>query len=354
MAQLTTTPASSTPFRVLVSPHPRISANMRSAILAAAITLALATSASAQTAAIYGAGLEAWTGCWSAELNPAPAGAIRLVCISPTANVNIANDATIDGNDDAYEAIDATGRTLTLQAQGCTGTRRAAWSRDGRRLFLNTTGVCRGVPLSTSAIYSISSSGEWVTVEGSTLRGAPRVRAARFRDVGVPVGLPVDIAAAVRKNELARESTRAAFGAAVHLDDVVEALRFAEADVVAAWVREGAQQFDVTQADLARIDLRGFPRVAAALTGIADSTAGLARAADSASYASYAWNQHLTSSSGYDYSDFDYSDFVPLGYWGAGYAASFPSRRGGMRGGPRQGGGTPPSTSGGTVRLGHP
>ena len=328
---------------------------MRLATLTAAALAIAASSAGAQTAAIYGAGLEAWTGCWSAELSPMPAGAVRLVCISPTANVNVANVATIDGSTVAFETIDATGRTVTLQAQGCTGTRRAAWSRDGRRLFLNTTGVCRGVPLSTSAIYSISMSGEWVAVEGSTLRGAPRVRAVRFRDIGVPAGLPLDVTAAVRKNELARESTRAAFGAAVHLDDVVEALRLSEPDVVAAWVHERAQQFDVTPADLARIDLRGFPRVAAALTVIADSTAADARAAaDSASYAAYAWNQHLTSPSGYDYSDFDYSDFVPLGYWGAGFGADFMLRRGGMRGGPRTGGGTPPTPSGGTVRLGRP
>jgi hypothetical protein len=325
----------------------------RLAIIAATLALA-ASSAGAQTAAIYGAGLEAWTGCWSAELSPVPAGAVRLVCISPTANANVANVATIDGSVVAFETIDATGRTVTLQAQGCTGTRRAAWSRDGRRLFLNTTGVCRGVPLSTSAIYSISTSGEWVAVEGSTLRGAPRVRAVRFRDIGVPADLPVDITAAVRKNELARESTRAAFGAAVHLDDVVEALRFAEPDVVASWVHERAQQFDVTPTDLARIDLRGFPRLAAALTVIADSTAADARAAaDSASYAAYAWNQHLTSASSYDYSDFDYSDFVPLGYWGAGFDAAFLTRRGGPPRG-RPGHGAPPGTSGGTVRLARP
>ena len=324
---------------------------MRLATIAA--LLAIASSSSAQTAAIYGAGLEAWTGCWSAEQSAVPAGVVRLVCITPTANVNVANVATIDGNVIAYDSIDATGRTITLQAQGCTGTRRAAWSRDSRRLFLNTTGLCRGVPISTSAIYSISTSGEWVAVEGSTLRGAPRVRAVRFRDVGSPAALPLDVTAAVRKNELARQSTRAAFGATVHLEDVVEALSLAEPEVVAAWVRERAQQFDVTQADLARIDLTGFPRVIEALTVIADSTATLARAADSASYAAYAWNQHLTSPSGYDDSNFDYSDFVPLGYWGAGYVTAFSSRRGGMRGGSGRGG--PPSAGdGGTVRLGRP
>jgi len=192
------------------------------------------------------------------------------------------------------------------------------------------------------------------------VRGTTRTRVARLHDIGVPAGLPVDVATAVRKNALARESTRAAFGAAVHLNDVVEALSFADADVVAAWIREGAQQFDVTQAQLAHYNLAGFPQhVAEALNMTADSSAAVARAADSASYASYAayaWNQHLTPQSDYDYSDYDYSDFVPLGYWGASYGVTFASLRGsGVRG--RGRGGAPVGGSGGTggtVRLGRP
>jgi hypothetical protein len=315
---------------------------MRLATLIAATLAIAASSAGAQTAAIYGAGLEAWTGCWSAEQTLTPAGVARLVCLTPTSDVNVADVTTFDGDVVVREAIDATGRPRPLQAPGCTGTRRTAWSRDSRRLFVNTSGACQGVPLTTSAIVSISTSGEWVQVEGSDVRGVTRVRVARYRDVGVPAGLQPDLANRLRRNALARESTRASFGAPVHLDDVIEALSLAAPDVVVAWIREGAQEFDVTQADLARVDLTGFPRVAEVLTAIADSTAALARAADSASYAAYAMNQQAV-----EY----YDDFVPLAYWGAG--ATFATRRGGMRGGPGRPG-APPAGSGGTVRLGRP
>jgi hypothetical protein len=303
-------------------------------------------SAAGAQAAIYGAGLEAWTGCWSAEQSPTAAGVVPLVCITPTANVNVANVANIEGNVVVLETLDATGQPVTLAVPGCTGTRRTAWSRDSRRLFLSTSGVCRGVPIATSAMFTISTSGEWVRVEGSDVRGVTNVHVARYRDVGVPAGLPPDIAASVRKNALARESTRAAFAAPVHFDDVVEALELANADVVAAWIRERAQQFDVTQTDLANFDLTGFPpRVAEALTTIADSTAALARAADSASYAAYVMDQQAI-----DY----YDDFVPLAYWGAAFPAMFASRRGGgVRGGPGPRG-APPVGNGGTVRLGRP
>ena len=316
---------------------------MRLASLAIVAVPLAASSAGAQQAGIYGAGLEAWTGCWAAEQTPTPAGVVQLVCITPTADVNVVDVATIDGSTIVREAIDAAGRPRALQAPGCTGTRRTAWSRDSRRLFVNTSGVCRGVPFAMAAILTISSSGEWVQVEGSSVGGVTRVRVARYRDIGVPAGLLSDVAAAVGKNALARESTRAAFGAPVHLDDVVEALSLTQPDVVAAWVRERAQRFDVTQADLARIDLSGFPRVAQALSAIADSTA-LARATDSASHRAYTMNQQPA-----EY----YDGFVPLAYWGAGYGAAHGSHHGGgAHGG--NGTGAAGSGTGGTVRLGRP
>src|SRR5437763_5855866 len=135
----------------------------RAAPLVAMLAFAV-SSLHAQTA-IYGAGLQAWTGCWSAEQTVAPAGVVRLVCITPTASVDVATVAIFDGGIIAHETIDASGRPLALEARGCTGARRATWSRDGRRLFLRTTGVCQGVPLSVSAIFSISASGEWLDVE---------------------------------------------------------------------------------------------------------------------------------------------------------------------------------------------
>ena len=73
------------------------------------------------------------------------------------------------------------------------------WSRDSRRLFLRTTGVCQGVPLATSAIFSISTSGRVDRRRGHRRARRTTVRVARFRDVGVPAGLPPDVATAVRR-----------------------------------------------------------------------------------------------------------------------------------------------------------
>src|SRR3954471_16102206 len=104
--------------------------------------LATAASTTGAQSAIYGAGLQAWTGCWSAEQALTPAGGGALVCIGPTTNVNVANVTSLDGNVVAREMIDATGHPLPLEAQGWTGTRPAPGSRDSPGLFPRTPGAC--------------------------------------------------------------------------------------------------------------------------------------------------------------------------------------------------------------------
>jgi len=290
-----------------------------------AAILATAVSTTGAQSAIYGAGLQAWTGCWSAAQSLASPAGGALICISPTANVNVANVTSLDGSVVAHEIIDATGHPLPLDAEGCTGTRHAAWSRDSRRLFLRTTGACNGIPLAISGIFSISAAGEWLDVEGISRGGGTSVRVARYRDVGVPPGLAPDVAQSIQANALARRSTRAAFSAPIHLDDVIDAARFVQADVVAAWILERAQQVVLTERDLASLDQSELPpQVANALFAVADSAATLARAPDDPS--SY---DERSAGDGSNAESTDAGYDLPPWYWGASYSVPDPTRRGG-------------------------
>jgi hypothetical protein len=213
--------------------------------------------------------------------------------------------------------------------------------------------VCDGIPLAISGIFSISASGEWLDVEGISRGGGTSVRVARYREVGVPDGLSPDVARSIQANALARRSTRAAFGAPVHLDDVVDAARLVQADVVAAWIRERAQQVSLTESDLASLDQSGLPpQVTDALFAVADSAATLSRAPDDPA----------------SYDDRSASEGV-VAVCGRAGAACGAHGRGGTRQGPRDNPSQPgassgdpryaPSTpdrpsSGGTVRLGRP
>jgi hypothetical protein len=289
-------------------------------LLVAVLLAAGASSATGQTA-IYGAGLQAWLGCWSADLSASRTEvAPTIVCFTPTSSVDVADVITMqDGKIVARETLDATGRPRAIDAARCTGTRSAHWSRDGRRLFVGSTGSCAGVASSTSGLLAISAEGDWVDVEGITAGGGESVRVARYREVTPPIGLPASARTTLRAQALATRSMRAAAGAPVRAEDVLEASRALEPAVVDAWILERAQHFDINQTDVAALVNLGVPaRIVDALGAVADPQAyELARGADDAPNAG-----HMSS-----YAD---SYDLPLGWgWGWGYGLPVGTRYGG-------------------------
>jgi len=298
----------------------RMTGRTSASALAAALIVAGASRAPAQTA-IYGAGLQAWLGCWSADLSAARAdAAANIVCIAPTANVNVADLLTVqEGRVVARETLDATGRPRPIDAARCTGTRSATWSRDGRRLFVRSTGSCAGIPSSTSGLLTMSADGEWLDVEGISAGGGTSVHVARYREVLPPPALPGAVRSALRAQALATRSVRVAAGAPVRAEDVLEAVRALDPGVVEAWILERAQHMDVTEIDLAALVNIGIPaRIADALRAVADRE-------------SYAQAGGVESSSGFAQTEsyYDESYALPLGWgWGWGYAIPVGTRFG--------------------------
>ena len=295
------------------------------ASLLAAVLLAAGASRATAQSAIYGAGLQAWLGCWSAELSAARSDAPpTIVCITPARSVDVADVTTVqDGKIVGRETLDATGRSRAIDAARCTGVRSAHWSRDARRLFVSSNGSCAGVPSSTSGLLVISAKGDWLDVEGISAGGGASVRVARYREVTPPIGLPATARSALRAQALATRSMRAAAAAPVRAEDVLEASRALDPAVVDAWILERAQHFDVTQTDLAALVNLGVPaRIVDALGAVADPQAyELARAADDVPSGE-------RMSSGEQMPSYAESYGLPLG-WGWGYALPIGTRFGG-------------------------
>ena len=278
--------------------------------LAAALLAAGASSASGQ-AAIYGAGLQAWLGCWSAEQSATgPDAAPAIVCITPTARVDVADVITVQGGRIVgRETLDATGRLRPIDAARCTGERSARWSNDRRRLFVHSIGTCAGVSSSTSGLLTIGADGDWLDVEAISAGGGASVRVARYREVTPPTALPIAARSALRAQALATHSVRVAAGAPVRAEDVLEASRVLDAGVVDAWVFERAQRFDINSTDLAALVNLGVPaRITNALGAVADTQSYvLARGAEDVSS-----DTHM--------STYDQWYDMPLGWgWGWGY-----------------------------------
>ena len=224
-------------------------------------------------AAIYGAGLQAWVGCWSAEpwatRGEAPP---PVVCFAPSADRNVAEVLTVqDGRIVSRETLDASGRARALEADRCTGTRAASWSRDGRRLFVRSSARCAGVPSTTSGILTITAAGDWLDVEGIAAGGSTSVRVARYHDVAAPAVLPASVRSALRAQALATRSVRLASSAPVRAEDVLEASRAVDSTVLAAWLLERGQRVDVAPGEIGALLNAGLPaRVAEALEAVAD------------------------------------------------------------------------------------
>ena len=294
----------------------------RASALTAALLAAGVSSASAQSA-IYGAGLQAWLGCWSADLSGLRTDAApTVVCIAPTSNVDVADVLTVqDGRVVARETLDATGRSRPIDGARCTGERNARWSNDGRRLFVHSVGSCGGVSSSTSGLLVMSTAGEWIDVEAVSAGGGANVRVARYQEVEPPSVLPSTARSALRAQALATRSVRAAASAPVRAEDVLEATRALDAAVVDAWILERAQQFDVTPTDLAALRNLGVPaRITDALGAATDAESyTFARGTDDAS------SIPLTSS-------YEAWSAMPLGWgYGWGYAIPVRARGGGYR-----------------------
>ena len=101
----------------------RIVSIARTTAVAAGFVALVAGQAGAQQPA---GSWQPWLGCWSAGPaigGIAPSQLAPLVCVTPTADANVVDVATISGDKVvSTQRLDASGRELPVEAKGCTGT----------------------------------------------------------------------------------------------------------------------------------------------------------------------------------------------------------------------------------------
>jgi len=237
---------------------------MKRCVAVLGILVVTAATAGAQRAPV-GPKWLAWTGCWTASppgesaFLPAPSRG-PVVCITPSSSGDAADFTTIDsGKVVSTQRIDASGAEGPVDASGCTGVQRASWSADERRIYLRSSSTCNGAKSTTSAILALSATGEWLDIHDVKSYGSDNVRVARYRDAGIPAGLPAEIASILRDRGAAAESARMAAGGDIGPTAVIEASRAADSLVVAAWLMERGQHFNVDAKTLVQLAQAGVP-----------------------------------------------------------------------------------------------
>ena len=323
----------------------RIASFARSTVVVAGLVVLVASSAGAQQQQAAG-GWQGWVGCWTAGPaigGIAPSAVGPLVCLAPTTDANVVDVTTIAGGKVlSTQRIDASGREQTLTSNGCTGTHRAQWSADGRRVYLKAVSTCAGVERVTSGIIAMSSTGEWLDVQGVVAGRDSGVRVARYRDAGVPSEVPESIAAALKQRGWANQGARLALGGTIGTSAVIDAARLVTPAVVEAWLLERGQVFSLDARELVRLADAGLPaRVIDAMVVVSNpkvfavarpdesarsgSASGARNAEDEiAGRRIFVTMDPMSSPYGWGYAPYGYGygyGYSPLGYGGYGYGS---------------------------------
>lgn len=227
-----------------------------SSLLAAALVLA-AVPARAQNASLD----SRWTsylGCWqSVGLK------VTTVCLLPVGGGESAVDlVTIDsGVVTSAERIVAGQRVSTTHGE-CMGWQIAEWSTVSDRLYLQSEETCPGAGTRTATgLITLSHDGSLLYIQGGAIRRKTGVQALRYSE-GTNQELPSEVRDArdaIRTDFTTRARAHATAVARIAVEDVTEASRHLEPDVVEAWLMERGGPITVDAERLVAMANAGVP-----------------------------------------------------------------------------------------------
>ena len=229
-----------------------------SRLLVAATLLGLgATPARAQNTTVDSRWL-AYLGCWEALDTPS------TLCLIPSADTSAVDLVTIkNGQVVTAEQILATGARVETARADCAGWRSAEWSAVSDRLYLRSEETCPGWGTRTgTGVIALSRDGQLLYIQGSTVGLRAGVRAQRYREITTTVDLPSEVRDALdalRPDLTASMQARAAATAPLAIEDLVEAARQLDVDVVEAWLVERGGSFTLDAARLTTLAKAGVP-----------------------------------------------------------------------------------------------
>jgi hypothetical protein len=204
---------------------------------------------------------QAWFGCWE-PADPATSTALggsRMTCVFPSATA-IEVATLTDGKIVQRQRLGTTTGRLPVTRDGCTGWESAEWSRNARRVYLQSEYTCPGnIKRTTNGLIALAPSGEWLDVEGFRINERTGVRVIRYREAATPGVLPAEISTALAGNSLAVASARAVLTSPLSPDDVIDATHHLESAVVETWLAERRQGFELDAKRLTTLADAGLP-----------------------------------------------------------------------------------------------
>ena len=174
-----------------------------------------------------------------------------MICITPSDQPQaVAQQTVLNGETVLDEIVSTDGTERAAEEAGCRSTRRAEWSSTGRQLFTRGTIACTGQPDRRIAGLSMMLVGPtWVDVQMAEVNGRRSVRVRRY-------GLSRE---QLRADGRASRPAITAALARWSIDEVKEASRKTEPEVLQAALVEAGHKFPLSSARLAELTRAGVP-----------------------------------------------------------------------------------------------
>ncbi len=247
---------------------------IQSLIVAGGLTLVSGLPAQAQQATASSHPWAAFFGCWAPVDG---ARTLAVTCVIPVegSRFEVEQLSVVAGNVASAVSLRADGERRAINAEGCEGWETAAFSADGSRVYTRGSATCaEATEQLTSGVLSITPEGHFLQVAAVRVGEQSTLTTQRFallRWVEVPPVVQERLAPLA----MMADGARTAAARPLDLDAVEDALQFADASVVEAWMAEtGANEnFRVTRTELQRlVDMK-------APTSIIDMSVALANPA---------------------------------------------------------------------------
>ena len=197
-----------------------------------------------------------WVGCWAAVGEEASSS--NLLCVRPVgAAVEVTEIA--GGRVASTQTLAADGRAYPISAEGCTGTRTAEFSADGRRIFTVTEQACDGdVARVTTGLIAMITPTEWMDIQAAQEDGEEVGWARRYRFASTEAATAAGFGE-LSGDRVGLRRARTAAAGPVDVDDVIEATRAVDPEGVRTWIAALEDPFDLDADRLLRLADAGVP-----------------------------------------------------------------------------------------------
>ncbi|HEY9230266.1 MAG TPA: hypothetical protein VIP11_26680, partial [Gemmatimonadaceae bacterium] len=158
------------------------------------------------------------------------------------------------------DRLESNGRPHPIDGNGCRGTETANWSADGHRLYVRAEYTCAGnVPGTSTALFAITTDGEWLRIEKIRAGGGMTVTATHLRPTALSSALSTNTARDIEAQQRAIGLARAAAATSISADDIVDAVNNLDGDVVRSWLVASEQVFAFDTQQITILTHAGVP-----------------------------------------------------------------------------------------------